>query len=434
MTRSFFGFSKPCFEYELLTDTLPVPEEIAAPATVTLLLPEALEKLDSGLIKIGDKVKTGQKLVLHEKSGACVISSVTGTISSITPFIGDFSKIFTAIAIDVDQEEIIDQQFEGLCQEPTLETLKNFFSFVPGAPPLKDLCDSANPPKSIIIYGGDTDLLISTNLYYVKADIKAIKAGIKILKQTTGIENIILAMPGESLQGYGHLGASVKNVSSVYPFGSPNLITQKILKQVVPAGKDPMDLGICFIRAEAVAAIGNAFTNGCLPVNKILTLVDKTGKQKLMSVRIGTPLKEIFNHYNINLNDRDRLIIGGPMTGSAVYSEDFPVQPDTDAVMVQDAADISHTSDYPCINCGDCIRICPAKIQVSMLVRLLEAELYEEAADEYDLMSCIDCGLCSYVCVAKIPVFQYIRLAKYELAKAALEEAENQEQEEETNE
>ena len=262
MTRSFFGFSKPGFEYELLTDTLPVPEEIATPPTVTLLLPEALKKLDSGLIKIGDKVKTGQRLVLHEENGTCVISSVTGTISSMTPFIGDFGKIFTAIIIDVDQEEKVDQQFKDLCQEPTLETLKNFFSFVPGAPPVEALCDSANPPKSIIIYGGDTDLLVSTNLYYVKADIEAIKAGIKILKQTTGIENIILAMPGESMQGYGHLGATVKNVSSVYPFGSPNLIMQKIFKQEVPAGKDPLDLGACFIRAEAVAAIGNAFTNG----------------------------------------------------------------------------------------------------------------------------------------------------------------------------
>jgi len=71
------------------------------------------------------------------------------------------------------------------------------------------------------------------------------------------------------------------------------------------------------------------------------------------------------------------------------------------------------------------VRACPAKIQVHMLVRFLEAGQYEEAADNYDLLSCIECGLCSFVCVSRIPIFQYIKLAKYELDRAkASEEAE----------
>jgi electron transport complex protein RnfC len=60
-----------------------------------------------------------------------------------------------------------------------------------------------------------------------------------------------------------------------------------------------------------------------------------------------------------------------------------------------------------------------------MLVRFLEANQYEEAADSYDLYSCIECGLCSYVCVSKIPIFQYIKLAKYELERAKSSEAVN---------
>ena len=113
------------------------------------------------------------------------------------------------------------------------------------------------------------------------------------------------------------------------------------------------------------------------------------------------------------------------MTGSSVYSEDHPVQPETDAIFVQDKADIPLVSDYPCINCGECVRICPANIQVNMLVRFLEAGQFEQAADEYDLYSCIECGLCSFVCVSKMPVFQYIRLAKIELARIKTAEANN---------
>ena len=113
------------------------------------------------------------------------------------------------------------------------------------------------------------------------------------------------------------------------------------------------------------------------------------------------------------------------MTGSSIYSVDLPVQADTDAIMVQDKDRIDLVSDYPCINCGECVRACPANIPVNMLVRFLEAGQYEDAAYQYDLYSCIECGLCSFVCVSKMPIFHYIKLAKYELDRIRTVEAMN---------
>ena len=126
------------------------------------------------------------------------------------------------------------------------------------------------------------------------------------------------------------------------------------------------------------------------------------------------------------MDDGDRIIIGGPMTGSAVYSVDYPVQPDTDTILIQKKEDIAFTSDYPCINCGECIRICPASIPINMLVRFLEAGQYEDAATLYDLYSCVECGLCSYVCPSRIPIFQYIKLGKYELDRTYSAEEANE--------
>ncbi|WP_372681388.1 4Fe-4S dicluster domain-containing protein, partial [Desulfosarcina sp.] len=103
-----------------------------------------------------------------------------------------------------------------------------------------------------------------------------------------------------------------------------------------------------------------------------------------------------------------------------------PIRPDTDAILVQDKSAIPLYSDYPCINCGDCVRICPANVPVNLLVRFLEAGQYNEGADLYDLYSCIECGMCSYVCVSRIPIYQYIKLAKYEIGRITSAEEMNE--------
>ena len=414
--RSFFGLTKPRFTYELATDPSARPVTISDPDTVTLYVKKELKQTCRALTP-GTPVKTGQRLVLDEGDDAYAISPITGTVCTIDPFLADFGRKWTAVTIEKSGSDELDGAFAEAVDSPSLETLGNFLCACPGEPDFAALMDEENPVDTIIIYGGNADLLIGTSLYVLKTRIEEINAGIEVLRKATGVKNIVIAVPEESVQNYsGHLDATIQPFSSQYPYAQPLMILNELSGRL-PDEKGEGAMGIHFLRAEAVASIGQAFTEGRLPVRKTVTVIDKQGAKHLATACIGTPVGKLLDAFKIEVNDQDKIIFGGPMTGNAIYSETLPIGPDTDAVMVQDKDTIPLSSDYPCINCGDCVSVCPANVPVNLLIRFLEAGQYAEGADLYDLFSCIECGLCSYVCVSRIPIFQYIKLAKYELGR-----------------
>lgn len=424
--RSFLGFSKSHLAYDKIMGPPVVPEPVPVPNQAVYIVKGPAGEAEPAGLTPGLRVKTGQKLALAGDSGAYALSSVTGKIASVTGYSGDFGDAWTRIVIDVADEEQTDDGFAADGGDIDLAVAVNYFQPLPGAPALSSLTDSDRPIHTIIVNGVDKDLLSTTAMHTATSDIDAVTKGIGVLKKISGVDHIILTVQRDAIPGYGHIGAEAKPVDAVYPAGFPISIMRDVLGLAVPNGKTPEDLGVCFISVEGVASIGRAVENGQLPCDKIMTLVDRDGSRRLVSARVGTPIGDVFKTFGISVKEKDQIILGGPMTGQAIFSETHPVQPDTDMIIVQDGADIPMASGYPCTNCGDCVRVCPVNVPVNMLVRFLEAGEYEEAADAYDLYSCIDCGLCTYVCIAKIPIFQYIKLAKYELDRINTAEAANE--------
>jgi len=68
----------------------------------------------------------------------------------------------------------------------------------------------------------------------------------------------------------------------------------------------------------------------------------------------------------------------------------------------------------PCVSCGQCVDVCPARIMPNVLHKAIYAKDLERVIDlRADL--CIECGLCSYVCPSKIDLRQQFIDAKAEI-------------------
>ncbi len=415
--RSFIGLTEPKLKCDLVEPGPKEPEAIPIPSRMILLLNEPLDSTKESLIKKGDMVKKGDRLFLYKGSYEYVTAPVSGTITTIAPFTGEFGAAATYFTLETNSGKESNTDFAEYADNPDIESAAVFLQGLPGNPPLKLLADPGCRINKIVISAVDEDLVSTTRQFVMTQYRDKLSQGIELLKRLTGISDIFIALP-ESMSRLAAFGAmNLLQISRDYTDSLPEMIMQKHLGISPVAGKSCEDMGVCFISAEAVFALIDAYTRKEPAYEKMIGITDRHGRTTRVKAVIGTPIHRIFTQLGIEAGEKDRIIIGGPLRGTAAYTLYHPVQPDMDNIIIQAADDIPMVSNYPCINCGNCVSICPANVPVNLLVRYLEANLYQEAADSFDMLSCIECGLCSYVCRAAIPIFQYIRLGKQELMK-----------------
>ena len=148
-------------------------------------------------------------------------------------------------------------------------------------------------------------------------------------------------------------------------------------------------------------------------ISRIVTITGHGVSQpQNIEALIGTPMQKCIEHCGGYTEDSDELIMGGPMMGFSLKSDDLPIVKATNCLLVTAHQQETHRKKHlPCIRCGKCAEVCP--------VRLLPQQLYWYASSqntdrliEHTLFDCIECGCCAYVCPSDIPLVQYYRHAK----------------------
>ncbi len=414
--RPFFGIFPTRLRYTLLPEISAGPaEEVAAPRKAFYFVDQPYDGARLRLAP-GTPVRRGEPLAPFAGIFARAIATVSGVIESVTPAVSPRGRKVTRIAVASRQPEEWD---EGLGKTPDLEKALCYLGDSPGGLDLPGLTDPFHAIHCLVVLCADQDLMVTSTQQVAMARSRDVALGIAALKEMTGIGRVEAAIPKSMAKTAAAWEVPVKVLSSSYPEASPALVLKRHYNVTPAAGAPLRRYGFGFASAEAVAAVGAAFRTGRPRGEKVLTLIPKdlTERPVNFRVRVGTPVRDVLAAGRVVVRDGDRVILGGPLTGYAAADLDEPVTPVTSAVMIEDADRLAAVDDAACMNCGECVRICPARVPVNMLIRYLEGGLWDEAARRYDLLSCLDCGLCSLVCPARIPVFQHIALGKLEYEK-----------------
>ena len=209
---------------------------------------------------------------------------------------------------------------------------------------------------------------------------------------------------------------TVQAVQTKYPQGAEKMLIKSLLNVEVPPGKLPMHVGVVVNNVGTLVQLGQILPAGQGLTERVVTVtgpgIRKPGDYW---VPIGTPMRTVLEWAGApNVTERE-IILGGPMMGQAVASLDVPVTKGVSGILVFDKLQMDQAAgqkSYPCIKCGECVKVCPMGLNPSMLGMLAAHREYDAMGEQYHLGDCFECGCCTFVCPSHIPLVQQFRVAK----------------------
>jgi electron transport complex protein RnfC len=144
-----------------------------------------------------------------------------------------------------------------------------------------------------------------------------------------------------------------------------------------------MDVG-CVVQNVGTALAARDALRFNRPLYERVTTVTGPGikEPKNLRVRIGTPVRTLIDFCGGYATEVGKLIMGGPMMGIAVSSDEVPVVKGTSGVLVLGRA-ATVFPEHDCIRCGRCIQVCPMGLAPQRLNNLVRRGLLEAAKDEH---------------------------------------------------
>ena len=390
------------------------------------------------LVTRGDTVLKGQMLAgPHGLISAAVHSPVSGKVVEITPhhFPHPSGLPGTCIVIENDhKQQWINRNPIG---DDYLNTSSHDLRRIVRDAGIVGLGGATFPAavkqtevgiETLILNGVECEPYITCDDMLMRERADDIVKGAKIVVHIIKAEQCIIAIEDNKPEAIdavtravsrdGSENIKVQSVPTIYPSGGERQLINIISGREVPVNGLPSDIHILCHNVATSYAIYKAVFEAEPLISRIVTITGRGVKSpQNLEVDIGTSIHDCIEYcggYNSNAR---ALIMGGPMMGLSLDTDELPVIKATNCLLVSAGIDITlpeSEAHMPCIRCGECVEVCPANLLPQQLYWFAGNKDYERA-QEYNLFSCIECGCCAYVCPSQIPLVQYYRYAKSDI-------------------
>ena len=278
----------------------------------------------------------------------------------------------------------------------------------------------------LVLNGAECEPYISCDDMLMRDRPGEIVAGLQILRHAVQARECVIAVEDNKPEALAALEAAVREmndpavqvvaVPTRYPTGGEKQLIKVLTGREVPSQGLPSDIGVLCHNVGTAAAVQRAVTDSEPLVSRVVTVTGAgVAEPRNLEVLLGTPIADLVEQCGGYTPAAHRLLMGGPMMGFALPSDELPVVKTSNCILVASREEMPPPEPpMACIRCSECVQVCPANLLPQQLYWYAHAKDFDKIQD-YHLFDCIECGCCAFVCPSHIPLVQYYRFAKTEI-------------------
>ena len=385
-------------------------------------------------IKEGDHVNSCQVIGMRHAGffDQPIHATCSGTFIGLEKHYHRNGKLTDFIKIENDFKDTIDpsvkqrtpEEIAALTKEDMTEIVKNCALVGLGGSSFPTYIKfQTNKPIDIILVNGiecepyitaDHRLMleypyrIMDAIKYAMQAFKCNKAKICIKSKYKDIKQVY----EQILKEYEGSGIELCCVGNYYPQGWEVAMIKEATGIQLNPGELPSNRGIMNFNVSTMVGLYKAIKYNMPVIKRFITITGDGIKNPMnFRVRVGTSVKDLLSQYcgGYIHPEKDKVfIIGGPMMGNSVPSDDIIITKTVTSIIILDKED---QIEQPCVRCGSCVLSCPVHLEPVQIMNAVKS-LDKERIKMLNPLRCIECGLCAYSCTSKIQVTDYIRRAK----------------------